>query len=193
MTRILAVALAAVALAATLFIVPGPVFGAQPMPVHFNFSESSPGDVVCGIPVDTTVKGQSTISAVYDEDGNFLLWRGTSSATQTVTAANGTSVIVHWAGQLVYSDPPVIDEDLNTITWVSTSNGMPVQVRAPGGQVMFRETGLISVAWTSEYDTTSPDDTGSFLSYEILASHGPHPEHDSDFKAFCAVIAEALA
>jgi len=175
-----------VILAAALFIVPAPAFGAQPTPVHLNFSESYQGNV-CGISVDVTTKGQSTIRELFDEEGNFVLWRGTSAAMETYTADNGKSVIVRYANQEVYSDPPTIDEQENTITWVATITGMPVQVRTPHGPVLLREAGLISVAWTLDLDTEE------LLSYEILNLHGQHPEVDSDFKLFCEVIGAALA
>jgi len=96
---------------------------------------------------------------------------------------NGKSVVVSSAGTVTGS--AIIDEQANTITFVTTYKGLPEKIQTRHGRVLTRDAGIISFRDT--FDLT----TGDFLGTEVTI-RGPHPEADADFALFCDVVTGAL-
>jgi hypothetical protein len=159
---------------------PGTTLAAKPIAqFHDHFTESFSGDV-CGIDVDVTVVVTDNFYLYADDS-----FKDTSSVRQTFTnPANGKSVSLSSAGQIVGT--AVIDEDAGTITFINTYLGLPEKIQTTNGNVLLRDAGIITFMDT--FDLV----TGEFLGSEVTM-HGPHPEADSDFQAFCEVIGGALS
>ena len=174
-----------VALIAALAVVPGTALGASPEVFHDHFSDTFENVDVCGVNVDVVSEGVFTDKLFFDQDGNFVRFMSTVSGTNTLTADNGKSVVVHFSNQFTDIDP-IVDEAAGTITFVTTFKGLPEMIKTPHGPVLLRDAGLISFADT--FDLATFD----FISSEVIVK-GPHPDADSDFTAFCEVITEALA
>jgi hypothetical protein len=159
---------------------PGTTLAAKPIAqFHDHFTDSFSGNV-CGIDVDITLVGTDNFYLYADDS-----FKDTSSFRQTFTnPANGKSVSVSSAGQL--TGTALIDEDAGTITFVDTYLGLPEKIQTTNGKVLLRDAGIITFANT--FDLV----TGDFLGSEVTM-HGPHPEADSDFEAFCEVVGGALS
>lgn len=163
-------------------VLPGTASAAKPVAqFHDHFTDSF-SDEVCGIAVDVDL-------VVTD---NFFLYaddtfKDTSSVRATFTnPENGQSVVVSSAGQVTGSSP-IIDEEAGTITFQTSSIGLPEKIQTANGPVLLRDAGVITFADTFDLET------GEFLSSETIVNKGPHPEADSDFTLFCEVITGALA
>ena len=159
---------------------PGTALAAKPIAqFHDHFTDSF-SDNVCGIDVDVVLVVTDNFSLFADDS-----FKDTSSVRQTFTnPANGKSVSVSSAGQLVGT--AVIDEDAGTITFINTYLGLPEKIQTTHGKVLLRDAGIITFMDT--FDLV----TGDFLGSEVTM-HGPHPEADSDFEAFCEVVGGALS
>ena len=172
-------------LVAVLALLPGSAFAAKPEQEHEHFLNVDENVDVCGINVDVVEEGVFTGRAFFDKQGNFVRFIGVVSGTTTFTAANGKSIVVKFANQ--FTETESVDEEAGTITFVSRIRGLPEQIRTPGGGVITRDAGIITVANTFDLETEE------FISFEILDVKGPHPQADSDFELFCEVFTEALA
>jgi hypothetical protein len=159
---------------------PGTTLAAKPIAqFHDHFTDSFSGNV-CGIDVDITLVATDNFYLYADDS-----FKDTSSFRQTFTnPANGKSVSVSSAGQL--TGTAVIDEDAGTITFINSYLGLPEKIQTSHGRVLLRDAGIITFADT--FDLV----TGNFLGSEVTM-HGPHPEADSDFQAFCEVVGGALS
>ena len=159
---------------------PGTALAAKPIAqFHDHFTDSFSYNV-CGIDVDVVLVVTDNFSLFADDS-----FKDTSSVRQTFTnPANGKSVSVSSAGQLVGT--AVIDEDAGTITFINTYLGLPEKIQTTNGKVLLRDAGIIPFMDT--FDLV----TGDFLGSEVTM-HGPHPEADSDFEAFCEVVGGALS
>jgi hypothetical protein len=173
-----------VALIAAFAILPASAFGANPEIFHVHFMDTEEDVDVCGITVDIVSEGVFTDKAFFDQDGNFVRFNSTASATSTLTAENGKSVIISNAGQFTDVEP-LVDEEAGTITFLTTFKGLPEKIQTANGRVLLRDAGVITFADTFDLET------GEFISSEVTIK-GPHPEADSDFTLFCEVISEAL-
>jgi hypothetical protein len=175
-TRVRAI-VAAGLLALTL---PGTTLAAKPVAqFHDHFTDSFSANV-CEIDVDITVVVTDNFYLYADDS-----FKDTSSVRQTFTnPANGKSVLISSAGQVVGT--AVIDEDAGTITFITSFLGLPEKIQTSHGRVLLRDAGIISFADT--FDLVS----GDFLGSEVTM-HGPHPEADSDFEAFCEIVGGALS
>ena len=172
------------ALVAAFAILPAGALGAKPEIFHTHFLDTEEDVDVCGINVDLVSKGVFTDKAFFDSEGNFVRFMSTASATTTLTADNGKSVIIKNAGQ--FTDvAPLIDEAAGTITFVVTFKGLPEKIQTAQGPVLLRDAGIISFVDTFDLET------GEFISSDVIIK-GPHPEAESDFTLFCEVITEAL-
>jgi hypothetical protein len=153
---------------------------------HGRFDETFENVDVCGINVDVHSKGVFTDLFFFDSEGNFERFQSTVSGKDTLTADNGSSVVIQYSQQ--YSDTEgVVDEAAGTITFVYTFKGLPEKISTAQGPVMVRDAGVITFADTFDLET------GDFISQEVLVNSGPHPEADSDFELFCEVITAALS
>jgi hypothetical protein len=173
-----------VALVAAFAILPAGALGAKPEIFHTHFLDTEEDVDVCGITVDIVAEGVFTDKAFFDQEGNFVRFISTASATSTLTAENGKSVTIQNAGQFTEVEP-LIDEEAGTITFVFTFKGLPEKIQTAHGPVLLRDAGLITFADTFDLET------GEFISSDIIV-RGPHPEAESDFALFCEVITEAL-
>jgi hypothetical protein len=173
-----------VALIAAFAILPASAFGANPEIFHVHFMDTEENVDVCGITVDIVSEGVFTDKAFFDQDGNFVRFNSTASATSTLTAENGKSVTISNAGQFTDVEP-LVDEEAGTITFFTTFKGLPEKIQTANGPILLRDAGVITFADTFDLET------GEFISSEVTIK-GPHPEADSDFTLFCEVISEAL-
>ena len=158
---------------------PGATLAARPIAAfHDHFTDSFPSDV-CGIAVQVDLV--VTDNFFEYADGSF---RDAASVMSTYTNPdNGKSVVVSSAGTV--TGIAIIDEQANTITFVTTYKGLPEKIQTAHGRVLTRDAGIISFRDT--FDLT----TGDFLGTEVTIN-GPHPEADADFALFCDVITGAL-
>jgi hypothetical protein len=171
------VALVTVAMAAAIFA--GTATAAKPLEqFHDHFTDSFSTEL-CGIPVDAQVTVTDNFFVFADS------FKDTSSVRATFTnPANGKSVIISNAGQII-GPPPIIDEEAGTITFLTSFKGLPEKIRTARGPVLLRDAGVITFADTFDLDT------GDFISSDVIIK-GPHPEAESDFQLFCQVITEAI-
>lgn len=173
------------ALVAVLALLPASAFAGKPEQEHEHFFNVDENVDVCGINVDIINEGVFTGRAFFDKQGNFVRFLAAVSGTTTFTAENGKSIIVKFANQFV--DTEIVDEEAGTITIVTRIRGLPEQIRTPGGGVITRDAGSITVATIIDLETEE------VISFEVLDVRGPHPQADSDFELFCEVFTEALA
>ena len=173
-----------VALIAAFAILPASAFGANPEIFHVHFMDTEEDVDVCGITVDVVSEGVFTDKAFFDRDGNFVRFNSTASATSTLTAENGKSVIISNAGQFTEVEP-LVDDEAGTITFVTTFKGLPEFIKTEHGRVLLRDAGIATFMETFDLDT------GEFISSDVIIK-GPHPELESDFTLFCEVITEGL-
>ena len=164
---------------ALIVALPGATLAAKPIAaLHDHFTDSFPSDI-CGIPVQVDL----VVSDSFFEyaDGSF---KDAASFMSTFTNPdNDKSVVLSSAGTV--TGTAVIDEQANTITFVTTFKGLPEKIQTAHGRILTRDAGIISFRDT--FDLT----TGDFLGTEVTIN-GPHPEADADFALFCDVVTGAL-
>jgi hypothetical protein len=176
MGRRISVRTGLVALVTAFALVPASTLGDQPLTQHHHATHDV-SVTVCGIPVDATVV--STRNTFVYADGTF---RGTISVRTTYTnPANGQSVIVSTAGQMIGST--TVDEEAGTITLVSSLAGLPDKVETANGPVLLFDAGFLSFVTTISFN-------GDLLSEQVIVN-GPHPQFD-DATLFCDVFTAAL-
>jgi hypothetical protein len=158
---------------------PGAVLAAKPVAAfHDHFTDAFSGEI-CGIPVEIKVVVSDNFFLYADDS-----FKDASSAMQTFTNPdNGKAVVLSSAGTV--TGTAVIDEQANTITFVTSYKGLPEKIQAANGPILLRDAGVITFSDT--FDLT----TGDFIGSEVTIS-GPHPEADSDFVLFCEVVTAAL-
>ena len=140
---------------------------------------------VCGINVDVVVDVRFHDRLFFDADGNFDHFLGTSNGSNTFINDAGESVVVTFANVTREVDV-AIDEEANTITILVSNRGLPEKISTPHGPVITRDAGLITFLITIDLATETT------ISQEIIVSHGPHPQADSDFALFCDIITAEL-
>ncbi|HYY64707.1 MAG TPA: hypothetical protein VE688_08840 [Gaiellaceae bacterium] len=163
-----------------------PSVGVAAQPIvneHSTFSDTFP-DEICGIP------GTSTINAVDNfklyADGTFL---DTSRFNLVFTAdASGRQVRIFSAGQVTGLDEPIDNGD-GTITFINTFKGLPEKLSIQNGPTLLRDAGTVTIVRTFFVE---PNGDLTLVSQTLLGEHGPHPDLDSDFEAFCNVLVPAL-
>lgn len=162
-----------------VFALPGAALGAKPTAAFHDHFTDSFSDEVCGISVQVDIV--VTDNFFEYADGSFM---DAASVKQTFTNPdNGKSVVSSSAGTVMGTT--IIDEQANTITFVTVYKGLPEKIQTAHGAVLTRDAGIISFRDT--FDLT----TEEFLGTEVTIN-GPHPEADSDFVLFCEVITAAL-
>jgi hypothetical protein len=163
-----------------------PSIGSAAQPIvneHSRFTDTFP-DEICGIP------GTSTIDVVDNfklyADGTFL---DTSRFQGVFTSdATGKQIQIFSAGQVAGLDEPIDNGD-GTITFINTFKGLPEKLSIPNGPTLLRDAG--TVTFTTTFFVEANGDL-TFVSQTISGEHGPHPDLDSDFEAFCDVLVPAL-
>ncbi len=158
---------------------PGATLAAKPIAAfHDHFTDSFPSDI-CGIPVQVDLV--VTDNFFEYADGSF---KDAASNMSTFTNPdNGKSVVVSSAGTV--TGTAIIDEQANTITFVTTFKGLPEKIQTARGRILTRDAGIITFRDT--FDLT----TGDFLGTSFTVN-GPHPEADADFALFCDAVTGAL-
>jgi hypothetical protein len=180
------VLLTLVGLLGALVALPATALGAKPEIIHEHVATVEEDVDVCGVVVDIVTTGQITTKEWIDEAGELVRFQQTFSIKATLTAANGSSVIIQNSAQARESGPPLIDEEAGTITFVTSFRGLAERIKTPHGPVLVRDAGFATIATIFDLET------GDFISTEILVIHGPHPDAESDFALFCEVITDAL-
>jgi hypothetical protein len=173
-----------VAAAATV-AVPIAARASGPEVFHEHFSDAEEDVDVCGVTVDLVSQGVFTDKLFFDDDGNVVRFLSSVSGKTTLTADDGSSVVVQFSN-LVSEGTPTVNEDAGTITFVTSIKGLPEKIQTARGPVLLRDAGVIVFANTFDLET------GELISAEVLVNNGPHPDAESDFVLFCEVIAEAL-
>src|SRR5919108_4549556 len=140
------------ALVLALVVLPASALGAKPEIFHAHFLDTEEDVDVCGIAVDVVSEGVFTDKAFFDQEGNFVRFMSTASATTTFTAENGKSVIIQNAGQFTDVEP-LVDEEAGTITFINTFKGLPGKFQTPQGPVLLRDAGIITFANTFDLET----------------------------------------
>ena len=167
---------------ATVFALTVPAIALAAKPVaqfHDRFTESFSSDL-CGIAVDVQIVVMDNFFVYADES-----FKDTSSFMATFTnPVNDASVVVSSAGQV--RGTSIIDEDAGTITFVTSFIGLPERIQLRRGPVLLRDAGIAT--FTETFDLA----TGELLGSEVTL-HGPHPDLESDFAAFCEVIVPVLS
>jgi hypothetical protein len=163
---------------------PGVGVGAAPIVnEHVSFTDTF-ADEVCGLP------GTSTIYVVDNfklfADGTFL---DTSRFRQVFTAdGTGKQIQISSAGQISGLDEPIDNGD-GTVTFVNTFTGLPEKLSIAGGPTLLRDAGRVTLTTTFFVEA---DGSLTFVSQTVSGEHGPHPDLDSDFEAFCDVLVPVL-
>jgi hypothetical protein len=155
-------------------------------PQHFHnpFDETFEDVDVCGTNGDIHVQGHLNLWLRSDNQGN-VNFEATREETDTFTADNGKSIVSTVKGR--YAETvPVNDEAAGTTSYDFTVRGQWQTLRTPHGPAVLKDVGLITIAGVFDLQT------GETISLDVLVSHGPHPQADSDFTIFCDVFTEAL-
>ena len=173
------------ALVALLVLLPASALGAKPEIFHERIHDELQDIDLCGFNVNLVVDVRFTDHLFFDKDGNVVRFSSTASGTNTFTADDGAQVIVKFAN-LYVERPPVVDEAAGTATVEYSFKGLPEQIKTPHGGVLMRDAGFVTFVDTIDLATDE------LISTEVVVQHGPHPDLDSDFTAFCEVITEAL-
>jgi hypothetical protein len=150
---------------------------------HNRFTETFTEEV-CGIPGTTTVSGVDNFKLY--ADGTF---RDTYRVRAVFTAdESGKSVVILAAGQATGLDEPIQNPD-GTITFITTSKGLPEKISILGGPTLLRDAGVVTVV-----DTVRQvgEDEFELVSQTFFGEHGPHPDLESGFELFCEVVVPAL-
>lgn len=163
---------------ASFMALAGPAAG-SPAVVHDRVADEFTDTNFCGtgLAIDVEVAGVQNVHF----DGNAL--RGSGQVRAVISnPANGNAVIVSSAGQfrteLISGDPDGLH------TFRATFKGLAENVQTAHGQVLLRDAGVITFADTF--------DGQNFVGSEVLVSKGPHPEADSGFRLFCAMVVPVL-
>lgn len=159
--------------------------------VHDRFTVSFEEEL-CGIEgVQTTVTVQEHFKGRIGKNG-FPLFQG--NAKSTVTWFNPeTDRSATLRDRSNFRDISVTDNGDGTITVVSQTTGIPVEIRQDDGTVGLKDVGRIVFSTVLDYNGTPTDtEDDEFISQEILSISGPHPEAESDFTLFCPTVVEAL-
>jgi len=144
-------------------------------------------DVLCDIPVTTTLEARQTITEHF-VGGEFDHVDVTGHVRLVSTAENGSSVTVLASGRSTIEE--VVNDD-GILTVTATFRGLPELVQDKG-RPLVADRGLITFVDT--IDLGDPDDFTDdvLLSSVVTRQAGPHPEADSDFTLFCDAVTDAL-
>jgi hypothetical protein len=162
-----------------------PGIGVAAAPVvneHSSFSDTFP-DELCGIAGTSTINGVDNFKLY--ADGTYL---DTFRATQVFTAEGGKQVRIFTARQSSGLDQPIDNGD-GTITFMDTFKGLPDKLSIQNGPTLSRDAGTATLTRTFFVE---PDESLTLVSLTVSGEHGPHPDLDSGFEAFCNVIVPAL-
>jgi hypothetical protein len=151
-----------------------------------HFSDAFP-DNVCGFPGTTAVHGTSVVRNTGDGT-NFT--SGTFFAV--FTADNGKSATLSFLGPSKQTSPPVIDEQANTVTIMTTYVGVFEKLSITHGPTLTRDAGIVTLVDVYEYTGDPNNPVGDFVSETLSGLHGPHPDLLSGFTVFCDVLVPYL-
>jgi hypothetical protein len=179
----LRVALLALATCTAGSFADAPAAGTPPVVSHTQVNVSLPGIDVCGLSVDSVVRGTDTFTVFFDRFGNATTIQDVSHVVSTLTnEANGEVVYVENASRDRFSAEPVVNAD-GTLTFEDTLTGMPIRVYTSHSSVIVRDVGLTSIVDTFDAD-------GNFLDEQVTV-RGPH-QFTGDFGVFCDAITSAI-
>jgi hypothetical protein len=148
-----------------------------------HFTDGPFPDEVCGVSGTTTIEGTS----VFREGANGTFFQtGTFSAV--FTADNGKSTTLFAAGPTEQTSPPIIDEEADTVTILTTYVGLPEKLSITNGPTLSLDAGTVTFVDVFEYTGDPEDPVGDFISTDLVGLHGPHPDLLSDFEVFCSVL-----
>jgi hypothetical protein len=159
---------------AALLALPGGALAAKPV-FHDKIDVTIEDIDLCGETVDLHVTGTQVGSFSGDT------FKVTGQVTQVFTTDDGRSVTLSAAGPFTST---FTDNGDGTFTIVDTWKGLPEKISGATGGPVLRDAGLISFVVTIDED-------GNVLDEDVIV-HGPHPEADSGFTAFCDAVLAAL-
>jgi hypothetical protein len=146
------------------------------------FTDTFP-DNVCGVPGETTIRG--TDVGRETRNGQF---RSTGFFRATFTAADSGKQLTVMSGRSDLELSVTVDEEAGTITFVDLVRGLPERVAITHGPTLLLDAGSVIVTTTFALDPLTGEPTGDPLSQTFTAEHGPHPDLESGFEAFCEVV-----
>lgn len=149
-----------------------------------HFSDTHPANV-CGFSGTAAVHGTS----VFRDTGNGTYFKNLTFFA-VFTADNGRSATRSFNGPEKQTSPPVIDEQLGTVTIMTTYGGAFEKLSITHGPTLTRDAGIVTLVDVYEYtgNPNDPVDDGDPISSTVSRLHGPHPDLLSDFSIFCDVL-----
>lgn len=158
-----------------------PAAAATPQPTHSQINVTLPGIDVCGITVNSVVRGTDTFEVFVDRFGNVTIQDETHVVSTLTNEANGEVVHVATTGRDSFQPDPVVNRD-GTITATDTITGT-LQIYTSHSSTSVRDAGFIS--------TVDTFDAQFNLVSEQVIEHGPHP-FGGDQTVMCDAITSAI-
>lgn len=168
-----------------------PAAAEKPFENEHNRFTVSFEEELCGIDVETTVTVKEHLKGRIGPNG-FPLFQGNVNATVTWYNPE-TDRTVTLRDRSNFKDRSVTDNGDGTITVVSQTTGIPIEITLDDGTVGLKDVGRIVFSTVIDYNGTPTDtEDDEFISQEILSISGPHPEAESDFTLFCPTVVDGL-
>jgi hypothetical protein len=185
---------ATVGLIATLLVLAGAI-PAQATVIdkqHYEFFDSFPDDVVCGVAVRHDIAGSGVALVRVGKGGVASAFFGIDNyrVTETLTnEANGNFVQIERDGVVNFTKATHVSGSIFKFTVINA--GQPFTIRDMSGRVVARDRGVIREIFL--FDTLGDDTPGGLYLEELgLLVSGPHPLFTSDEDAFCAIVRPLL-
>jgi len=158
---------------------------------HEHIVGTDPDDEICGIPVFTTFDIIANEQERLASNG-FPLFMGTGRGKITWTnPVNDQTVTLTFAG--ASKDLTVTDNGDGTITLRTAVIGAPELIKSSNGAVASIDAGRVVFVSVLDFNGTPTNtDDDVFISGYIESISGPHPDLESDFELFCAVVVPLL-
>jgi hypothetical protein len=125
------------------------------------------------------------VAQVGDHNRGRPAWSTDPSLSRPFTLTNpesGATVLNTFAGRLTTTVVSGDPAGIHTIEY--STQGLNEQLRLENGRVLSLDAGYLTFR-----DTFDGEES---LSGEIVVSHGPHPDTETDFAVFCEVTSTAL-
>ena len=153
-------------------------------------------EVVCGIPVHTTVQGhlifhiQDYVIQGDDEDDNDF-WIGVIQVHLIFTDTNADGVTLTNHVRQTVQEGALVDNGDGTWTYTFAVIGHPSKLRL-GNETVIMDRGRITFEEVIYFGDLESIEDDEFISSVITSISGPHPEAESDFELFCEVFTEIM-
>ena len=136
-----------------------------------QFSFTTPRHQLCGIWGTAVVHGTS----VFRDTGNGTYFMS-GTFFGVFTADNGRSTTLTFAGPQKQTSPPVIDEQAETVTIVTTYGGLFEKFSITDGPTLSINAGSFTFVDVFGYTGDPNNPVGDFISETLSGLDGPHPD-----------------